>query len=90
MLEGGGADAARAEFMFRLVTSRRPSAEELDVLLSLYLEQRTEFASDPEAALALLGVGRSPRDESLDPASHAAWTMVANLVLNLDETISKG
>ena len=90
MLEGGGADAARAEFMFRLVTSRRPSAEELDVLLSLYLEQRTEFASDPEAALALLGVGCSPRDESLDPASHAAWTMVANLVLNLDETISKG
>ena len=64
--------------------------EELDVLLSLYEEQYAEFKADPEAALALLGVGIAPRDESLDPASHAAWTMVANLVLNLDETISKG
>jgi hypothetical protein len=90
MLEGGATNSTRAEFMFRLVTSRRPTPEELDVLLSLYDEQHAEFEADPTAALALLGVGSAPRDEALDPASHAAWTMVANLVLNLDETISKG
>ena len=32
----------------------------------------------------------APRNEELDQASHAAWSMVANLILNLDETISKG
>ena len=90
MLEGGDTDASRAKFVFRLVTSRQPTPEETDILLELYDEQHAEFASDPDAAIALLGVGRSPRDESLDPSSHAAWTLISNLVLNLDETISKG
>jgi hypothetical protein len=48
-----------------------------------------EFRADAEAAKQLLAVGESKRDEALDPAEHAAWTMVANLILNLDETITK-
>ena len=38
---------------------------------------------------ALLAVGESPRDESLDMAEHAAWTVVANVVLNRDEFLTK-
>lgn len=90
MLDGGGTDVDRVDFAFRIATSRRPSAEERAVLLSLYQEQYSDFAADPEAATVLLDFGVAPRDETLDPAAHAAWTMVANLILNLDETISKG
>ena len=42
-----------------------------------------------QAALKLLSVGESPRDEKLDAAELAAWTMVASVILNLDETVTK-
>ena len=37
-----------------------------------------------------LGAGESKRDRSLETAELAAWTMVANTILNLDETLTKG
>ena len=49
----------------------------------------TSFRRDRQAALKLLGVGESPRDERLDVAELAAWTTVASAILNLDETITK-
>jgi hypothetical protein len=36
----------------------------------------------------MLAVGESASDPALDPAEHAAWKMLASLVLNLDETVS--
>jgi hypothetical protein len=36
-----------------------------------------------------LSVGESKRDEALEPTEYAAWTMMANLLLNLDETVTK-
>ncbi|MDG2291317.1 MAG: PSD1 and planctomycete cytochrome C domain-containing protein [Phycisphaerales bacterium] len=90
MTEGGSTDADRVVFAFRLATSRRPTDQEQAVLLSLYAEQYAEFASDIPAATMLLEFGAAPRDDTLDPAAHAAWSIVANLILNLDETISKG
>ena len=42
-----------------------------------------------QSLLKLLGIGESPRNEKLNPAELAAWTMVASTVLNLDETITK-
>ncbi|MGH9842622.1 MAG: hypothetical protein ACREEM_28090 [Blastocatellia bacterium] len=39
--------------------------------------------------LALLRIGESARDATMDPAELAAWTMVASAILNLDETITK-
>ena len=35
-------------------------------------------------------IGASPRDASLDIAEHAAWTVVANVIMNLDEFLTKG
>jgi len=37
----------------------------------------------------LLAIGESERDNGLDPVEHAAWTTVASVILNLDETITK-
>ena len=48
------------------------------------------FAKEPERAKELLKVGEKPRDESLDLAQHAAWTVIANLLLNLDEVVTRG
>ncbi|MBA3483345.1 MAG: hypothetical protein H0T51_16170, partial [Pirellulales bacterium] len=43
----------------------------------------------PSAAAALLAVGESPRDATLDAVVHAAWTNVALVILNLDESVTK-
>jgi hypothetical protein len=47
------------------------------------------YEGNPEAAVALLGVGQSPAPESLNKAELAAWTHVARVLLNLHETITR-
>lgn len=77
-------------FGFRLITARAPSAGELRVLRDVYRTNRQHFAEHQDAALKLLNVGTRPRDTRLDAATHAAWTQVARMLLNLDEAITKG
>jgi len=90
MTEGGKTDADRASYAFGLATARRPKAEELEVLLDVYKASLARFETDKEAATKLISVGESKPDATLDTSQLAAWTMVANLILNLDETITKG
>ena len=45
--------------------------------------------NDRESAKSLLAIGESSRDEALDVAHHAAWTIVASAILNLDETLTR-
>lgn len=89
MREETGTPAARASYAFRLATGRNPGTEELNLLIEFYEDERERFGQEAEGAVALLQVGDLPRDSSLDPAELAAWTSVANLILNLDETITK-
>lgn len=89
MTQTGSTLGERASLAFRLATSRLPTGDELAVLLRVYQKELAEFQADREAALKLLGYGEAKRNEALDPAELAAWTMVANLVLNLDETVTK-
>ncbi|MGC1275507.1 MAG: PSD1 and planctomycete cytochrome C domain-containing protein [Planctomycetaceae bacterium] len=89
MTEGGTAAGDRLAYGFRLVTSRRPNPDETALLLKNYESHLAQYRDDAEAATKLLTVGESPRDESLDPAEHAAMTMTANLLLNLDEAVTK-
>ena len=51
--------------------------------------ERAMFATDATRAAKLLALGEAPRDASLAPQEHAAWTQVASLVLNLSETITR-
>jgi len=88
--EGGPDPEARMVHAFRLCVARPPTDRERSVLLDLYRKQLDRFRSDPKAAEALIKVGESPRPEGLDPADLAAWTAISNVLLNLDETITKG
>jgi hypothetical protein len=87
--EGGKNVDSRLEYAFRLATARKPSGKEAKVLRGLLGERLTSFRRDRASAIKLLNVGESPRDESLDAAELAAWTTIASVILNLDETISK-
>lgn len=80
---------ARLAMAFRLLTSRTPDDAELGVLRELYDAELARYSENTFDALAVLAVGAAPRDESLDPATHAAMTSVANAILTLDEAINK-
>jgi hypothetical protein len=90
MREGGQSPAERIGLGFRLATSRPPSADEVRIFQKLYDAESAAYAQNGQAAAKLLGVGDSPHDKALDPRELAAWTMVANVILNLDETVTKG
>ena len=90
MREGGAAPADRVRFAFRLATARAPNERELEMLTELYAKAKSRFAPQPEPALKLLSTGEAKRDETLDSAELAAWTIVASTILNLDETLTKG
>jgi hypothetical protein len=73
----------------RLVLGREPKSVELNVLVDAHASFLKRFEQDDDGAIGLLGVGEKPRDESLDAVQHAAMTMTASLILNLDETLCK-
>lgn len=87
--QGGATDANRLTYAFRRSLARAPSAEELTILRQSLERQRGLFQKDAAGAKKLLAVGEAKRDESLDTAEHAAWTVVCSLLLNLDETLTK-
>jgi hypothetical protein len=66
-----------------------PTEHELTVLGKVYAGQLAHYQTNPAEAEKLLVIGASPRPEGIDPATHAAMTMMANLLLNLDEAITK-
>ncbi|WP_414663135.1 PSD1 and planctomycete cytochrome C domain-containing protein [Horticoccus sp. 23ND18S-11] len=82
-------DAARLDYVFRVVTSRLPVARERTILLERLARLRTQFAADPASALQLAATGEAARPETLDAVEHAAWTALCSLLLNLDETLSR-
>ena len=89
LLEGGRDVKARIRFAFRLATSRAPTSQEVSVLRTLLDGRLKAFRQDRQSALKLLSVGESPRDRRLDAVELAAYTTVASVIFNLDETISK-
>jgi hypothetical protein len=90
MTEAGPNAAARVERAFTIVTARAPSDDERAVLIEAFEREYARFTSDPAAAEALLSIGDSPRPGDIDAAEHAAWTIVASVLLNLSETVTKG
>jgi hypothetical protein len=86
--EGRQTDEQRIEWLLLVVLARKPTDREQTLLMTQLAAERADFRSDPAAAKSLLAIGESPSNHGLDPVEHAAWTMLASLVLNLDETVS--
>ncbi len=82
-------DDTRLRHGFRRVTARWPSPREQQVLLQLLTDYRQEYEQDGQSARALISLGESPVDATIEPAELAAWTMVASTLLNMDETVTK-
>lgn len=89
MMAAGGTPMEKATWGFRLSLGRRPSAEELAGIVALYEKTRTRMATDPAKArtFATQPLGELPA--GVDAVDAAAWTIVANTYLNLDELLMK-
>ena len=81
---------ARLAYAFRLATGRQPNANETSILSKALSDMLASFEAEPEEANALLSVGNSPVSGNHAPASLAAYTALMSLILNLDETLTKG
>lgn len=90
LLTEANSDKKRVELAFQLALSRAPARKEAAILLRIVETQLAVYRKDQQAAVQLLEVGEAARNQKLDAAQLAAWTVVANVILNLDETVSKG
>ena len=88
--EGGSTLDQKLNYAFRLALARQPTREELGDLRNIYEQQLANFSRDKKAATDLLSVGESSAPKDVDPSELAAWTAIGNILLNLDETITKG
>ena len=87
--DGGASDADKARHGFRLVLARPPSDNEVAKLVKLHADTAAEFAKDKAKAAALATDPLGPLPAGTDAVSLAAWTTVANVLLNLDEALMK-
>lgn len=87
--EAGADGERRLEFGFRLVTGRLPKPTETAALRKLYDAEFAALGKNPATIKERLSVGESEVDKSLDPRELAAWTAVAGVLLNLDETVTR-
>ncbi len=87
--EGGATSDERINWVFRVMTSRKPSAKELVVLKKLFAEQHEYFRGDASAVEQLLKMGEAKNDAKLDPVELAAGTVLAQALFNYDETVMR-
>jgi len=86
---GGTSDAPRLAYAFRLATSRFPTESEKSDLYEVLTLSRQHFQQSPKAASELLEAGESQVTPDFTPQELAAWTALCNVILNLDETLSR-
>ncbi len=81
MKQGGGKIEDRLKYGFRACITRMPEAVEIERLKKLYEQQIANFKTDPESVKKITKAAKSNE--------FAALTMIANVLLNLDETVTK-
>jgi hypothetical protein len=89
LLHGGDSAASRLDYLAKRLLSRPFRAEELPVLQASLNDLSAYYAAHADDAAQLLTVGESKPDPSLLPATLAAWTMLTNQLMNLDEVLTK-
>jgi hypothetical protein len=88
--EEGGTPAERAAFGLRLCLVRPPTSDQIAALVALFESELAHYRADPAAATKLATDPLGPLPDGLDAAEAAAWTVVANVLLNLDGVLMKG
>lgn len=88
--EGGSAADGRLEFAFRVATGRDPNEKERGILRKTFDEMLAAYRADEKGAQSFLAVGASPRDAAIPVSELAAYAAVANMILNMDEVVTKG
>jgi hypothetical protein len=89
LANGGKTVEARATYAFRLALTRPPSEPEVKRLVRLFEQAKASLASDVGKATALATKPLGPLPAGMDVADAAAWTVVGNVLLNLDEVLTK-
>ena len=79
----------RITFLYRTLLARRPTDDERRLIAQAYETQRALFAADPAAAARTIAIGESKPRGVAPAVETAAWTLIANLLLNLDETLTR-
>jgi len=87
--EGGATPEKRINRMALILLSRVPAPQMADVLEKSFLEMQQHYAANPKDAHSLVNIGEKKRDSSIPEPELAAWTMIANEMLNLDATVNK-
>lgn len=90
LTEGGSTIEDRAIFAFRRTLVRPPRPLELERIVKLYEQELAYYRENPEAAKELATHGFRDAEEGMNLNELAAWTVVANVLMNLDETLTKG
>jgi hypothetical protein len=89
MTEGGATPEERLTKGFQWATARRPRPDELQVLTEGFAADLARLQTDNEAVQKLLSFGDSKPETALAPAELAAYTLTANVLLNLDEVVTR-
>ena len=89
MAKSDSTPAEKVKSGFEQCLSRPPSAEEVTDLVKLYEQARERFAKDVDKAKRLATNPLGPLPEGADPVELAAWTLVGNVMLNLDEMLMR-
>ncbi|MBT4693316.1 MAG: DUF1553 domain-containing protein, partial [Planctomycetaceae bacterium] len=89
IVEGGESIQSQATYGFRLVLARPPHAAERTRIIALYERVVEQYTADPRSAKDIATIPIGPLAEGVDVVSAAAWTVVGNVLLNLDETLAK-
>jgi mono/diheme cytochrome c family protein len=90
MKEGGATAEERAKFALSLVLCRPAGPEQVKHVVELYESEREHYRKDAKAAEKLATDPLGPLPAGLDAAEAAAWTVVANILLNLDGVLTRG
>jgi hypothetical protein len=89
LLEGGASAETRVEWAFQKVLGRKPDAYELQKVTSRLNARLEQLSANETAARQMIGIGSSKPVATLPSGELAAYTVTANVLLNLDETLSR-
>ncbi len=89
LTEGGKSAQERIAWAFRMVTARRPQSEEMTLLVGGLNKRLAHYRQDPAAAKKLVAQGASVAAATINVEELAAYTTTANVLLNLDEVITR-